>query len=67
MKKIDPLDDLDYDDDGELDVEAFPIPAGLLAAAGIESDEDDVPPDGMEEWATKRRGEKEEINAGRAP
>lgn len=34
------LDDIDTDDDGELDVEHFPLPPGLLEAAGVESDED---------------------------
>lgn len=37
--------DPDLDDDGSLNVEQFPLSAGLLAAAGIESDEDfdDIP------------------------
>ena len=33
-------EDVDRDEDGALDVEQFPLPAALLEAAGIESDED---------------------------
>lgn len=36
-KEID--EDPDLDDEGDLDVEQYPLPAGLLAAAGINSDE----------------------------
>lgn len=60
LKPINPLDDEDYDDDGEPDVEHFPVPAGLLVAAGIESDEDwdalDEPdPPDVDTWAASRR------------
>lgn len=45
MEKQDPSgegdpNDFDTDDDGEVDVEHYPLPAGLLRDAGIESDED---------------------------
>lgn len=33
-------EDIDSDEDGELDVEHYPLPAALLKAAGIESDDD---------------------------
>lgn len=32
--------DPDLDEDGELDVNQFPLPAALLKAAGIDSDEE---------------------------
>lgn len=35
-----PTEDLDIDDDGDLDVEHFPIPAGLLQTAEIVDDDE---------------------------
>lgn len=37
--KGDPDNDADLDEDGETDVEHFPIPAGLLEAAEVDDDE----------------------------
>jgi len=46
-------DDIDTDDDGEIDVEHFPLPEGLLRDAGIESDEewDEIAPEAMRRLA----------------
>ena len=66
MKPTDRLDNLDHDDDGELDVEWSPLPAGLLAAAGVETDEDwealgnEDKEDKEEVWAAQRAAGKPE-------